>query len=307
MPHKHKRKAGDDSVFNLPPTSRAKPLPVTIGKSATKATTSTARNARRNKLKEIDGYGADDTPKAFARLMQFHAAGRGPKGLDNGDRPNGSNKKRKLNPDNASPDNPKAASAAVAAVPQIMPGERLSDFSARVNHALPISGLANRGKGVKDRVTKHEKKLKRLQDGWRKEEARIREKEEEERELAEEEADEHAAMWEDKTADLPAGRKSKKGRRGKVVGEWDDDDGDPWEVLRVKRGGHGGLHDVVQAPPELGRAPREAFKVRDGARVEVGHVPNKAGSLRRREELGEERKSIIESYRRIMGERRIGI
>jgi hypothetical protein len=43
--------------------------------------------------------------------------------------------------------------------------------------------------------------------------------------------------------------------------------------------------------------PREKFKVKNGARADVADVPNAAGSLARREELGAERKNIIEAYR----------
>jgi hypothetical protein len=50
--------------------------------------------------------------------------------------------------------------------------------------------------------------------------------------------------------------------------------------------------------------PREVFKIRGGARVDVANVPNAVGSLRRREELATERKNIVEEYRRLMAERR---
>jgi hypothetical protein len=64
---------------------------------------------------------------------------------------------------------------------KIQPGESMQEFRARVDAALPMSGIAKSGKkvaGVSDhRVTKHERHLKRLQKGWREEEARIREKE----------------------------------------------------------------------------------------------------------------------------------
>jgi hypothetical protein len=196
---------------------------------------------------------------------------------------------------------------------KIMPGESLSDFRQRVNQALPLSGISKTGKktpgGGDHRVTKHERHLKRLQEGWRKEEARIREKEMEAAELAEEEQDEQDAMWEDKTADLPdsAGGKKKKGRKGKkrlVVGEVDDKGEDEWEALRRKREERKGLHDVVKEPPNFQRVPREIFKVKGGAKVNVGNVPNAAGSLRKREELGEERLGIIETYRKLMAAKR---
>lgn len=285
------------SSFDLSPSAKAKPLPVRR-EAGVNSVQSKRNKAKRKKLQ--DSYGEDDTPKAFARLMQFRSTGKGPKGLDNGDVRNKS-KKRKLDQDTQK----KPSENTVPPILKIMPGERMSDFAARVDQALPISGLARKGKtveGVKERMTKHEKKLRKLQAEWRKEEARIREKEEEERELVEEEQDELEAMWEDKTSEIPV--KGKKGKRRKLVGEQGDDDRDPWEVLKANREQPKGLHDVVQEPPQFTRIPKEKFKVKNGARVQVSEVPNAAGSLRRREELGETRKSIIESYRKLMDEKR---
>jgi hypothetical protein len=64
------------------------------------------------------------------------------------------------------------------------------------------------------------------------------------------------------------------------------------------------LHDVVQAPPTFERVPREIFKVKNGAKVNVGNVPTSAGSLRKREELGAERQTIIDTYRKMMAAKR---
>ena len=63
-----------------------------------------------------------------------------------------------------------------------------------------------------------------------------------------------------------------------------------------------GLNDVVQAPPAFTKVPKEKFQVR-GARVEVENVPRASGSLRKREELGSVRRSIVEGYRQMMKER----
>jgi antitoxin (DNA-binding transcriptional repressor) of toxin-antitoxin stability system len=198
---------------------------------------------------------------------------------------------------------------------KIQPGESMAEFRARVDQALPLSGIAKSGKkvaGISDhRVTKHERHLKRLQKGWREEEAKIREKEMEEKELAEEEQDELDAMWEDKTSDLPTmhtvngkTKKAKKQKRKKLVGEVDNGSEDEWEALKKKRGERKGLHDIVHAPPTFSKVPREIFKVRDGAGAKVGNVPNSAGSLRKREELAEERKTIIDTYRELMAKKK---
>jgi hypothetical protein len=196
---------------------------------------------------------------------------------------------------------------------RIQPGESMAEFKVRVDQALPLSGLSKSGKkiaGVSDhRVTKHERKLKRLQKGWREEEVRIREKEQEERELAEEEEDEQKAMWEDKTSELPTTtngkkKKAKKNKRKLLAGEVDNNSEDEWEALKKTREKRKGLHDVVSAPPEFTKTPREIFKVKNGAGAKVGNVPNSVGSLRKREEIGEERKTIIDTYREMMAAKR---
>jgi len=87
--------------------------------------------------------------------------------------------------------------------------------------------------------------------------------------------------------------------KGKGGGRRAGDD-DPWEALKTTREKPRGLHDVAQAPPEFKILPKEKFKVRNGAVAQVADVPNKAGSLKRREELGEARRSIIERYRQMM-------
>nr|OQO32501.1 hypothetical protein B0A51_00910 [Rachicladosporium sp. CCFEE 5018] len=76
---------------------------------------------------------------------------------------------------------------------------------------------------------------------------------------------------------------------------------DVWEVLREKRRGKLGLHDAVQAPPEIKVRPRERFKVEEGARVVVSNVPKGAEILSKREELGVARREVIERYREMMG------
>lgn len=343
MPHKHKRKAGDakeyvglsslnsqchftdDCSFDLPPTVRAAPLPVGKGKTA-----NTNAKSKKRKIAHIEGYGQDDTPKAFQRLMAFSQGGVGANkkrsALDDGlvlSKKQKAAAKRAAqqaaNPSAADDDDnadakssmSKAnATAEAKQIPKIQPGESMAEYSARVDAALPLTGIAKSSKkiaGVADhRVTKHEKRLKRLQAGWREEEARLREKEAEEDELAEEERDEQALIWEDKTEDTAPpglranGKKAKAAKRKRVVGEVDNHSEDEWEALKRKREQRKGLHDVVHAPPTFTKVPREIFKVKNGAKVVVNNVPNAAGSLRKREELGEERKTIIDTYRELM-------
>ncbi|KAF1837764.1 hypothetical protein BDW02DRAFT_490743 [Decorospora gaudefroyi] len=312
MPHKHKRTEQDDSQFNLPPTVHAAPL--AVGKART---FNTAPKGKKRKVTHIEGYGVDDTPKAFQRLMAF-SKGEIKKrpALDDGATKTKKQKKQEAAESIEQANTIKSEAQTPSKTLKIQPGESMADFRARVDQALPLSGIAKSGKkvaGVSDhRVTKHERRLKRLQKGWREEEARIRDKEMEERELAEEEQDEQDAMWEDKTTELASahtvnGKKKKgkkKNKRKLLVGEVDNGSEDEWEALKKKREERKGLHDVVSAPPTFTKVPREIFKVRNGAGAKVGNVPSSAGSLRRREMLGEERKTVIDTYREIMAAKR---
>ncbi|KAI4954191.1 hypothetical protein J4E91_001901 [Alternaria rosae] len=313
MPHKHRRVEEDDTQFNLPPNVHAAPL--AVGKART---FSTAPKGKKRKVNQVEGYGADDTPKAFQRLMAFSKGG--PKkrsALDDGSVKTKKQKKQAaaeaVEKDDANNKSEEQVQSTTAL--KIQPGESMQEFRSRVDAALPISGISKSGKkvaGVSDhRVTKHERHLKRLQKGWREEEARIREKEMEAAELAEEEQDELDAMWEDKTSDLPTTRtvngktkKAKKNKRRKLAGEVDNGSEDEWEALKKKREERKGLHDIVHAPPTFDKVPREIFKVKNGAGAKVGNVPNSAGSLRKREELGEERQRMIDKYREMMAAKR---
>jgi hypothetical protein len=81
-----------------------------------------------------------------------------------------------------------------------------------------------------------------------------------------------------------------------------DDADDPWAILQ-EREKPIALHDVVQEPPVFNVLPKERFKIKGGAKVNVANVPNKSGSLKRREDLGEMRNDIIARYRQIMSEK----
>ncbi|OAX84884.1 hypothetical protein ACJ72_00735 [Emergomyces africanus] len=364
MPHKHKRRQKDNSdSFDLPPTKVAKPLPA---KASNNADSKASSKTKRKLKKPTQDSFKDDTPKDFLRMMQrFQKATSGtalPKLSsleDDGTKPN---KKRKRGEQEAGTrtmnrtgmtSKPTAASSQPptplppsSSIPKILPGERMSDFSARVNQALPLSGISkkssssniNKDPALKNlrenRQTKHERRLLRLQREWREEEARIREREaaeREEREAEEEEVNEQWKVWEAEagivkkkkttTAKKNKKKKKKNGKSG-VLGDNgsdaddvvqlddddDDDDDDPWAKLnsRAKAMQPANPLAVVQAPPTQLVKPKEKFKVSgmDGAKVNVANVPAAAGSLRTREELAEQRQSIVDEYRRIMAERR---
>lgn len=254
-----------------------------------------------------------------------------PKSLDDGIKPtkaqNKAAKKRKLAEEEGEDaevqvkDEPVEKVELGKEMPTIRPGEKMSDFSVRVDAALPVSGLINKtAKGGKDPLglkvgrTKTEKRMHRMYDEWRQEEARRVEKRQElleEKEMEEFEEDEGGQVrWKaDRELEAGAGTggKKKKGKKQKKrVGEVDDGEDDPWAKIKRDRGEvKAGLNDVVLAPPTFSKIPREKFKVRAGAKVMVGDVPKASGSLRRREELGVERMSVVEGYRQMMKERAV--
>lgn len=255
--------------------------------------------------------------------MAFTQGKRLPKGLDDGIKPTKAEKKRKIAQEKEKGNEEEEEElvqnvaekgkilAEKGETPTIRPGEKMSDFSARVDAALPVSGLINKsvrsGKdplGLKVGRTKTEKKMHRMYDEWRAEEARIQDRRQEALELAEEEEEDEDGQvkWKSEIATSASTSKKKKKGKGKkkVLGEVDDGEEDPWAKVGRDRGEvKAGLNDVVQAPPTFTKIPREKFKVR-GARVEVEDVPKASGSLRRREELGGVRREVVEGYRRMM-------
>ncbi|KAI0095780.1 hypothetical protein F4776DRAFT_669630 [Hypoxylon sp. NC0597] len=311
MPHKHTRREKDPSTYDLPPSQIAKPLPVKSQSQAQKGDAGKQKpsQAGQNLKRKRDGVQKDDAPRAFKRLMAF-AEGKKPRsGLDNGDEPTGKNKKKKA----TASSNPGAETKEARELPKIKPGERMSDFAARVDAALPVGGLINKsvrnGKdplGLKVWRTKKEKKMHKMYDEWREQERKLKEKKEEELELQAEKELEEEEMGVTWKLDLQAGgkKKKKKGKKTKYLGEVADTDDDPWEALKKQRGEtKASLHDVVQAPPEFTAKPQKKLTIGDAV-VEVGGIPKAAGSLRRREELQTVRDDIVASYRKIMSEKR---
>ncbi|KAI1762724.1 hypothetical protein GGR53DRAFT_500528 [Hypoxylon sp. FL1150] len=321
MPHKHTRREQDPSTFDLPPSQIAKPLPVKSQSQKNNEGKQEPGHAGKNLKRKRDGKQKDDAPRAFKRLMAF-AGGRKPRsGLDNGDEPTGKGKnknKNKKTPSASNPDDKVDANAKqqTSQLPTIRPGERMSEFSARVDAALPVSGLINKSVrngadplGLKVWRTKKEMRMHKMYDEWREEDRKIKEKREEELEEEEEKAVEEQEAGVTWKLDSQGGggtgkKKKKKGKRSKYLGEAAGAEEDPWEALRKKRGEtRAGLHDVVQAPPEFTTKPQKVVTVR-GAAVEVDGIPKAAGSLRRREELQTVRDDIVASYRKMMSEKR---
>lgn len=264
----------------------------------------------------------DDTPKAFQRLMQYHTTGkRAPSGLETGEKKKKiENKKRKREDAEATDGSDKkpaptpskrgesgSAEIAKQEIPKILPGEKLSDFAARVDRSMPLSMMTKsntpgQAKSREHKITRHEKHLRRLQDGWRAEDVKIREREQVEREERADEMEDQLELlkeWETEARGAKAKKKGNVLKKGTNA-----DDADPWAKLKKRdKERLANPFDVVQAPPQL-KKPREIFKVRGGAKVDVANVPNAVGSLRRREELADERRSIVEEYRRMMAQKR---
>ncbi|KAE8147616.1 hypothetical protein BDV25DRAFT_160005 [Aspergillus avenaceus] len=328
MPHKHKRKQNEKDIYDLPPSMIAKSLPVRDntktkdGKQKAKPKQGDKLQARRKSAAE------DDTPKEFRRLMQFQTKGKqGPTKPEAGE-----NKKRKRGGDEGSATSRKKsaadttaaaveelnAKAEAQAMPKILPGEKLSDFAARVDREMPIAGMKKSDKPAsadlpkvrETRVTKHEKHLLRLQRMWRKEEAEIQEREAAEREEREAEMEDQLHLWQEWDEEAGKGKAKKKGggaKRNKAAGPAASSakESDPWAKLKKKDRMNKPANplETAEAPPQLIK-PREIFKVRGGAKVDVANVPTAVGSLRRREELASERRNIVEEYRKLMAAKR---
>ncbi|WYZ39009.1 hypothetical protein EsH8_III_000923 [Colletotrichum jinshuiense] len=318
MPHKHTRREHDPSSFDLPPTQIARPLPVNQKSQKGQLVQKNGKNGKntkntKNPKTENDGVSKrrkkrsndNDAPRAFKRIMALAQGKKQRSGLDNGETISKKKASKKAEKNEESTED-----VAKPEMPTIRPGEKMSDFAARVNAALPLSGLVNKtardGKdplGLKTYKTRKERKMHKLYDQWHEEERKIQEQKEEElEEAAERELDEEinggtfGTFGVTKAAfnEPGQGGKKKKGKKGKGA----DREEDPWAVLKKMRAEtKPGLHDVAQAPPELHKAGRDKLLVR-GAAVDVSNVPKAAGSLRRREELQGIRDEFLSSYRK---------
>ncbi|KAI9842534.1 MAG: hypothetical protein M1838_003091, partial [Thelocarpon superellum] len=206
----------------------------------------------------------------------------------------------------------------------------MADFAARVDAAIPVSGLIRKGRrgrdpaGLKTAQTRTEKKMQKLQQQWRDEERKIQERRREELEDADARAEEDMLDWahgdggssllfergvdgaiKKKTKQSTRKKRKKGGKRGGQDAlfsdedeDGNDEDDDEGKVTKARRRP---LHDVVQEPPRLTVVPTAKFKVKHGAAVDVVNVPRAAGSLRKREELGVARKDVLQAYRALHG------
>lgn len=341
MPHKHKRdrrKNGQAYVlllspiyyvhiaklnltlqrYDLPPTTVAKPLPVVKTNNTNEARKSNPNELSRHVRKKSRMLKReDDTPRAFTRLMNFQNGWKQPKGLDNGP----ASKKRKRSNTHKLDQSLENENIGIpsSSIPKILPSECLSNFSARVNAAIPVAGLAKRSKPSSEilageRQTKLEKRMQKMYAEWREAEAKRKEQ------LAE--GDDEMEMERDEVGNesnrFSAGNKTKqkskrKRRKGSMLNDGAEapHDDDPWSEITAKRkenpiasaspGGLVGLHDVVLAPPKLTKLPKEKMREKTGqnALKKTAII-----GLKRQTDLGGARLQVVEGYRRMMSERR---
>ncbi|KAI9889366.1 MAG: hypothetical protein M1814_005535 [Vezdaea aestivalis] len=281
MPHKHRRRPNteDGGSFNLAPSSFATPLPVR--KIATAEEEGPKKKAQRQSRASTD-----DTPKEFLRLMRKKDGVKARNGLDDDNsKPTKKRKREHEEPSTLDRAQQPAALSLVIPPPQILPGESLHDFAIRVDQALPVTGLGRKGQG--GRLTKTSRRLKKMQDQWREEEARLQEK----RQAQQEEQEDHEAEM--GLHDAFTQSRSKKGKKRR--GRGGDKEGDIWAKVESRR-----LNDIVQAPPDLSTMKKGVRKLA----ADVVDVPKKSGSLRKREELGQVRRDVVASYRRLMDGKR---
>lgn len=288
MPHKHKRKRdeSDRADFDLPPTAQAAPLPahrpkavVALDDEGNPARSNKRRKPSKAKSNAPQSKVVDDTPKQFARMMAYVKNGkRIPTGLDDGTKNKKKQKekkeqKQKKTPDDPNKDKPESATTTTAndtsdtttTALKIRPGERLADFALRVDQTLPLSSVPRystkqtqltKDMQQKAYLTKHNKRLARMQSQWREDEERLKTKRAEADEDALEQREEDGMLW----MDVDEARKSKKGKKGKR-------EGDIWDEVKKKRkdagggGGLGGLNagTAAQAPPVL-KGVKNMFK-----------------------------------------------
>jgi hypothetical protein len=272
------------------------------------------RNTKPNKTGNGPQDFKDDTPRAFAHLLNFQKTGKRPTHtLDDGTIHKGKKRKREAEDVTTAVTKAKDMPVAVSDTPvanlpniRILPGERLADFAARVDQALPITGLKTKGRSSKtpgvrteERKTKHNRRLERMQKEWREEEIRRKEKLEEEMEEEEKETEKQELLWDSVKAGWS--KKTKK-KNGDKLGSDQGDDEDPWAELEERKRDtkQKNLQDVVKAPPQL-MGVKSNMKHYGTVGVDVRNVPGSVGSLRKREELGAARRNVIDEYRKMMG------
>ncbi|PWW79657.1 hypothetical protein C7212DRAFT_356443 [Tuber magnatum] len=155
---------------------------------------------------------------------------------------------------------------------KIQPSESLRQFNRRVNTSLPIT-LKPEGNSKAQSAKEKKEKAKSI--------------------LA---SDGGGGEGEDRSGEEGGARRKRGRNKGRAVSP------DPWAALMEKRRVTK-FSDLATAPPVLVK-PKIVLHSRGV--VDVEGVPKSSGSLARREGLAEERRGIVEGYRRLVEERRGG-
>ena len=252
-----------------------------------KGNTSASRPLYLNQNKQ--SYLFDDSPKAFKKLMHLSPQINGKTRSTQND----SSINNKLKSSYRSNSNPDEAQL------QIRGGEKLSDFGARVDQALPIADLVRKSnKRSKDYHRSQEVSIKETPHSVR--HVRNHKGMQEKTHSAAADHSKIVQKTESRIADDKIPVNTSFAKRGRLrPGSDVDHDKDPWGVLEAKRNKPLSLHDIAKSPPEL-QTLRRAKKM-----SKLGLVGSRANvSPRKREDLENARKATIKNYRRMMAERR---
>ncbi|KAF2225765.1 hypothetical protein BDZ85DRAFT_258047 [Elsinoe ampelina] len=317
MPHKHTRRPGASSAkdFDLPPTTTARPL--AVGKKS-------KGNASEQKGKKRKRGNDDDTPREFKRLMELqkHMAMRKGANGSASTRPGGvEDMPRQKKATGKGKPRAKEASVKLEDAEEVENKKDLKKpAEPKRSNGLDDPAWGQRGPmskdipALKEKSSRLQRKIEKKVATWRTEDERLRKKREEDvAKYREQEEERISALLEksgmssaaiedpdllkqlgldDGADDLAEkevlARRGKKKRKGK-----EEDD---FAVLKEKRERPKGLHDVVQAPPEL-----KKLKDRFGTKKAV---VSGEGGLKRQADLQEARMEVIKRYREMMGRKK---
>ena len=228
----------------------------------------------------------DDTPRAFTRLIHLTRASNG---VISSPR-NASSDGTKTKSSNQNSSNAKESQL------RIRGGEKLSDFGARVDQALPIADLVKKSnKRSKDYNKSQEKNIENKKRPTYRLRGSNTLPENEDVKNSSLALDTEAKASDGNTVNITSHSEKKRKSRRAQSSNLED----PWAVLETKRHKPSGLHDVAQAPPAL----KSLQRTNTLTGSEWANSRTKI-SPRRKEDLELVRKSLIQNYRTIMAERR---
>ena len=276
MPH-----LGEIEQIDLPPTTTSPPI--------ANAIPSTTKSRSKKSRKEREKH---DTPRGFTRLFQPYRPPRA--GEDDGTR---QPKRRKVaahvgGANTASSGNQASGEHEAPATTGPHRSDSVAVDKRKATHRnekhIPKKLELSLKDISKASRTRTEKKMQKMQHEWRLEDERLKAKqqrmgEDQEGLVDEENVDEMGVDTHTRTD-----RKSKKRKK--------EHEADIWAAVGTKRAegrpperkGLTGLHDVVQAPPRLGKPASMQMM----------------GGLKRQSELSEGRRQVIEGYRALMKQKR---